>query len=122
MKPRLLFPPKENEVNIDDEEATTDVEDNVRDRSEPAPETPRKAREKHVDTPEAPKYAPVSPPDTRRTTRSANKLSDDETPVNPTRRRSVFDSWKRTKEHKATVPAKRTGDNLGPASTKRTRA
>lgn len=122
MKPRLLFPPKENEVNIEDEEATTDVEDNVRDRSEPAPETPRKAREKHVDTPDAPKYAPVSPPDTRRTTRSANKLSDDETPVNPTRRRSVFDSWKRTKEHKATVPAKRTGDNLAPASTKRTRA
>lgn len=117
VQPRLLFPtPKMTE---EDEEALTDVEDmNI---AEPAPQTPRKPRSLSTKTPEAPRFAPASPPDTRRTTRSANKLS--ETPMKAAGRKSPFDSWPRTKEHKTQLPVtKRSGESLASADTKRSRA
>lgn len=124
VKPRLLFPPKETEVSLEDEEADTDVEEEVKTRTAgPIPQTPTKSRKEAVNTPEAPKYAPVSPPQTRRTTRSANKLSGDETPIKkPQRQLTMFDTWRRTKEHKEPVAAKRAGEGLAQAPAKRTRA
>ncbi|TQV97441.1 hypothetical protein IF1G_03184 [Cordyceps javanica] len=127
VKPRLLFPPKQPEQSdrdLEDEEAVTDVEDEVKQRSAaPVPQTPTKSRKEAAKTPEAPRYAPVSPPETRRTTRSANKLLSEETPIKKKRQPSVFDSWPRTKEHKAQAPTKRAGDDgLTPAPAKRTRA
>ncbi|OAQ74008.1 hypothetical protein VFPPC_13119 [Pochonia chlamydosporia 170] len=119
VKPRLLFPTQRT-AEEDDEEALTDVEDMAM-IEEAAPQTPKKAHSVPAKTPEAPKYAPVSPPDTKRTTRSANKLSD--TPMKPTGRKSPFDSWPRTKEHKSQSPApKRAGEALASGTTKRTRA
>ncbi|EFZ02513.1 hypothetical protein X797_000429 [Metarhizium robertsii] len=119
VKPRLLFPTQKTTAE-DDEEALTDVEDmNLID--EHVPQTPMKAHSIPAKTPEAPKYAPVSPPDTRRTTRSTNKLAD--TPMKGTGRKSPFDSWPRTKEHKSQSPApKRAGESLASETTKRTRA
>lgn len=124
VKPRLLFPPKQPERSIDDEEADTDVEDNVKTRTAgPIPQTPSKSRKETGKTPDAPKYGPVSPPETRRTTRSANKLSGEETPVKkPKRQPTLFDSWPRTKEHRAPPPTKRAGESLPTAPAKRTRA
>lgn len=126
VKPRLLFPPKQpkqSELDLEDEEAATDVEDEVKERmAGPIPQTPIKSRRETAKTPEAPRYAPVSPPETRRSTRSTNKLSGEETPVKvPKRQPSLFDSWPRTKEHKATS-TKRAGDDLAPVPAKRTRA
>ncbi|KAJ3472256.1 hypothetical protein NLG97_g11146 [Lecanicillium saksenae] len=127
VKPRLLFPPKQeeqSEIDLEDEEATTDVEDEVKERLRHAvPETPTKARNESAKTPEAPKYAPVSPPETRRTTRSTNKLSGDETPMKkPKRQPTLFDSWPRTKEHKAPAATKRAAEGIAEAPAKRTRA
>lgn len=126
VKPRLLFPPKQpeqSEMDVEDEEAATDVEDEVKERiAGPIPQTPVKSHKETAKTPEAPRYAPVSPPETRRTTRSTNKLSGDETPIKiPKRQASLFDAWPRTKEHKAT-PTKRAGEGLASAPAKRTRA
>ncbi|GAB0136533.1 hypothetical protein EsDP_00004832 [Epichloe bromicola] len=127
VKPRLLFPvqkmiedeDEEDEEDEEGEEALTDIEDMH--LGEAAPQTPRKPQSISAETPEAPRYAPVSPPDTRRTTRSTNKLCD--TPMKITGRKSPFDSWPRTKEHKSQSPvAKRPGENLASATTKRTRA
>ncbi|KAG6040065.1 hypothetical protein E4U41_001484 [Claviceps citrina] len=117
VKPRLLFPAKK--PTEEEEEALTDVEDmNI---VEHAPQTPRKTQLIAVETPEAPRFAPVSPPDTRRTTRSANKLCD--TPMKVGGRKSPFDSWPRTKEHKTQSPAaKRSAESLSSAATKRARA
>ncbi|KAG5983810.1 hypothetical protein E4U55_007042 [Claviceps digitariae] len=117
VQPRLLFPAQK--PTEEDEEALTDVED--MNLAGPAPQTPRKLQSISAETPEAPRFAPASPPDTRRTTRSANKLSD--TPIKATGRKSPFDSWPRTKEHKAQSPVtKRSGESLASADTKRTRA
>lgn len=127
VKPRLLFPPKQpeqSEIDLEEEEADTDVEDEVRERSSlPVPQTPTKARKESAKTPEAPKYAPVSPPETRRTTRSTNKLAGDETPIKkPKRQPTLFDSWPRTKEHKAPAATKRAAEGIAQAPAKRTRA
>ena len=85
------------------------------------PQTPKKSQSISAKTPEAPRYAPVSPPDTKRTTRSTNKLAD--TPMKATGRKSPFDSWPRTKEHKGRSPApKRAGETLDTANVKRARA
>ncbi|TWU73043.1 hypothetical protein ED733_002166 [Metarhizium rileyi] len=117
VKPKLLFPAQKLSTE-DDEEALTDVEDVSMIEGE-TPQTPKKAHSLPTKTPEA--YAPVSPPDTRRTTRSANKLAD--TPIKGTGRKSPFDSWPRTKEHKSQSPApKRAGESLASGTTKRTRA
>ncbi|KAM3484310.1 hypothetical protein MY8738_002302 [Beauveria namnaoensis] len=126
VKPRLLFPPKQpeqSEMDLEDEEAPTDVEDEVMEsKAAQIPQTPVKSRKETAKTPDAPRFAPVSPPETRRTTRSANKLLSEGTPIKKPRRQStLFDTWPRTKEHKA-VPTKRAGDGLASAPAKRTRA
>lgn len=116
LQPRRLFPTAK--ISEEDEEALTDVED--MNAAEDAPQTPRKPQSILAETPEAPRFAPVSPPETRRITRSTNKLSD--TPVKATGRKSPFDSWPRTKEHKSQSPVtKRPGGSLASADTKRAR-
>lgn len=119
VKPRLLFPTaKAAEVDNDDEEALTDVEEPS--LVDQLPHTPKKTHSLPTETPEAPKYAPVSPPDTRRTTRSAHRLA--ETPMTSSGRKSLFDSWPRTKEHKSQSSSKRPGESLVAEATKRSRA
>lgn len=121
IKPRLLFQTPKTKAMIEEEEAATDVEDEHIDQPVAEPQTPAKPHHKRASTPEAPKFAPVSPPDTRRTTRSTNKLVEQSTPIKPTDRKSPFDSWRRTKEHKAASTSKRQGDTLTPAHAKRAR-
>ncbi|KAF5008473.1 hypothetical protein FDECE_5262 [Fusarium decemcellulare] len=119
IKPRLLFQTPKTEEEIEEEEAVTDVEED----DEPAvPETPTKSKAERASTPEAPKFAPVSPPDTRRVTRSINKLMDEGTPIRNPGTRSPFDSWRRTKEpNKESSSLKRQGESLTPTHSKRTR-
>lgn len=129
IKPRLLFQTPKTQEMIDEEEAATDVEEDDDEQTEeeveipevPVPQTPAKRRVKHAATPEAPKFAPVSPPDTRRTTRSTNKLIDEATPVKGRSKSSPFDSWRRTKEHKASGGQKRHADALTSDNAKRAR-
>ncbi|KAG5940925.1 hypothetical protein E4U53_007518 [Claviceps sorghi] len=119
VQPRLLFPTRK--TTEEDEEALTDVED--MNLAKPVPQTPRQPQSISAETPEAPRFAPASPPDTRRTTRSTNKLSDTPMKAKATGRKSPFDSWPRTKEHKVQSPAtKRSGESLASAPTKRTRS
>lgn len=104
IKPRLLFPAQEKPQpshETDEEEAPTDIEDNVdpvdAKPEEQQSETPQESEEKSTpDTPTAPRFAPASPPSTSRATRS-KKLVAEETPAKRTGRRSPFDSWRRTK-------------------------
>lgn len=120
VKPRLLWARRVSENGNEDDEATTDEEDAAEDD---CPQTPKKACAATVQTPEAPKFAPVSPPDTRRTTRSTNKLGHDATPLKrASGRRSPFDTWPRTKEVRKTSASKRHGESLAASTTKRTRA
>ncbi|KAI9151812.1 hypothetical protein HJFPF1_09023 [Paramyrothecium foliicola] len=124
VKPRVLFGDKKGktlEIEEEDEEATTDIEEHELEDTEELPQTPSAREQERAKTPEAPKYAPVSPPDTKRITRSTNKLLDEGTPLKGSGRRSPFDSWQRTKEHKTSSASKRSGDDLAPAQTKRTR-
>lgn len=121
IKPRLLFPTKKPEILIEDEEAVTDVEDLQMSEHEEVPQTPTRVRQEVAKTPDAPKFAPVSPPDTKRTTRSTNKLAD-MTPLKRTSRKSPFDSWPRTKEHKSLAGSKRPAESLASPDAKRTRA
>ncbi|CAM1506427.1 Fc.00g060680.m01.CDS01 [Cosmosporella sp. VM-42] len=123
IKPRLLFQTEKTPAMIEEEEAPTDVEDmDEEEAAEECPQTPVKSRQR-ADTPEAPKFAPVSPPDTKRTTRSMNKLLDEGTPMRKynVRRSSTFDSWRRTKDKQASSAPKRAAETLEPATTKRTR-
>ncbi|KAH7161408.1 hypothetical protein EDB81DRAFT_853799 [Dactylonectria macrodidyma] len=132
IKPRLLFQTVKTAAMIEEEEAATDVEENEDaatdiedeqiDKPAVVPQTPVKPHQKRASTPEAPKFAPVSPPDTRRTTRSANKLAEESKPIKPTSRKSPFDSWRRTKEHKGASTSKRPAEALTPShATKRAR-
>lgn len=125
IKPRRLFQPEKTAAMIEEEEAATDVEeqepDLLEEESVPAPQTPAKSRNLRAVTPEAPKFEPVSPPSTRRTTRSANKLLAEAIPMKAGSRKSPFDAWPRTKEHKATSATKRHAEELTPAHAKRTR-
>ncbi|UKZ79723.1 hypothetical protein TrVFT333_007483 [Trichoderma virens FT-333] len=128
IKPRLLFPakapaPKTKDM-LEEEEATTDVEEAVEPEKQSAHvETPAKAKEERAQTPDAPKFAPASPPETRRTTRSTNKLSADSAPIKRTGKKSPFDSWIRTKEHTNRSGTKRAAaEPLAPAPAKRTRS
>ena len=106
---------------IEEEEAPTDVEDMDEDEEE-CPQTPVKET-KRASTPEAPKFAPVSPPDTKRTTRSMNKLLDEGTPMRKfnVRRTTSFDNWRRTKDSKPTTATKRAAETEASGSAKRTR-
>ncbi|KAL6818485.1 hypothetical protein GGI42DRAFT_7206 [Trichoderma sp. SZMC 28013] len=131
IKPRLLFPakapaPKTKDM-LEEEEAATDVEEAVEAEKPSAKieivETPAKAKEERAQTPDAPKYAPASPPETRRTTRSTNKLSADSAPIKRTGKKSPFDSWIRTKEHTNRSGTKRAAaEPLPAAPAKRTRS
>ena len=142
IKPRLLFPPKapEPEINIDDEEAATDIEDHVlagAEENEPA--TPTDLVDATPGTPEAPKFAPASPPMTQRTTRfGGKKPAEGSTPIKlkasketkeaketkPATRgkRSPFDGWRRVKGGpESQAGQKRAGESLTSGSAKRTR-
>ncbi|OPB46974.1 hypothetical protein A0O28_0070980 [Trichoderma guizhouense] len=131
IKPRLLFPtkapaPKTKDM-LEEEEAATDVEEAVEAEKPEAKvgtvETPAKAKEERAQTPDAPKYAPASPPETRRTTRSTNKLSAETAPIKRTGKKSPFDSWIRTKEHTNRSGTKRAAaEPLPAAPAKRTRS
>ncbi|KAI3398953.1 hypothetical protein diail_7980 [Diaporthe ilicicola] len=126
VKPRLLFPTakshNENDLVHPDEEADTDIEqplvgetDDVSARAE----TPVDASEEKVNTPKAPKFAPASPPDTSRATRS-KKITNEPTPVKAKRggNRSPFDGWRRTKtaSEGSANGHKRPGETLSGAS------
>jgi hypothetical protein len=91
-------------------------------QTEDIPETPVKHVGGAPKTPTAPRYSSaMSPPDTKRTTRAADKIVDDQTPVKPFGRRSPFDSWPRVKDRSGTS-SKRTGDSLASAPAKRPKA
>ncbi|KAI0459109.1 hypothetical protein F5B21DRAFT_457254 [Xylaria acuta] len=134
IKPRLLFPsePKGKQATItvaEDEEAVTDIEDNVfhhnaQDVETEIPATPIQFSKGKVETPEAPRFAPASPPSTGRATRSTDKLRGSDTPMRMAKVPSPFDGWRRSKRQAAPHGAKREGDFLvkSPASTKRQRA
>lgn len=110
VKPRLLFPSakshKENDLAHDNEEADTDIEQPIAGTAEvvkanvskPRAETPVEAVPAKIDTPEAPKFAPASPPNTSRATRS-KKIPIEPVPIKTKRagNRSPFDGWRRTK-------------------------
>ncbi|KAI0483531.1 hypothetical protein F4859DRAFT_473171 [Xylaria cf. heliscus] len=134
IKPRLLFPPKPKgkqpaTVTFEDEEAVTDIEDNVLDHNAQdveveMPATPVQFTKGKVETPEAPRFAPASPPSTGRATRSADKLRGNDTPMGVAKVPSPFDGWRRSKRQAAPQGSKREGDFLvkSPASSKRQRA
>lgn len=65
---------------MEDEEATTDMEDHLSDTETP-PQTPTKVHKGGIKTPRTPRFAPVSPPSTKRTTRATNKLVDEDSPM-----------------------------------------
>jgi hypothetical protein len=116
IKPRLLFPPqqtKKSSHDIDEEEATTDIEDHpisaIVDPEVPAVETPDDAAVH--DTPSAPRFAPASPPTTARATRVSKRLVAEETPAKRPGRRSPFDSWRRSKTGAATHGQKREAES-----------
>ncbi|KAI0537382.1 hypothetical protein GGR58DRAFT_348225 [Xylaria digitata] len=130
IKPRLLFPPepkgKKVAATTEDEEAVTDIEDNVfqdaqeETRIEEIPQTPVQATKGKVETPDAPRFGPASPPSTGRATRSTDKLRGGDTPMKA-KVPSPFDGWRRSKSRALTQGQKREGDTLEP-SHKRQRA
>ena len=122
LKGTLLFPRKESQSTDEDEEASTDVEDVPIISTEPesAPQTPVRVKAGKVGTPSAAKYSPISPPDTRRVTRSTDKIAKEPITGEPSRM-SPFDSWRRTKSNRETGGLKRQGDSLAYGDTKRAR-
>ncbi|RBR24036.1 uncharacterized protein FIESC28_03149 [Fusarium coffeatum] len=120
IKPCLLFQSVKTDEQIEEEEAVTDVEEN---EEEPAcPATPSVSKKERASTPEAPKFAPASPPSTRRVTRSTNKLEDESTPIKPPSKRSPFASWRRTKESvPKSLSRKRSAESIDTRETKRSR-
>ncbi|KAF4344919.1 hypothetical protein FBEOM_1205 [Fusarium beomiforme] len=120
IKPRLLFQNIRTDEQVEEEEAITDIEDNDEELGFPA--TPSASKSQRACTPEAPRFAPASPPSTRRVTRSTNKLPDEGTPIKPPGKRSPFDSWRRTKEGVVKSPSrKRSADSADTRESKRTR-
>jgi hypothetical protein len=120
VKPRVLFGQEKSKA-LEDEEAATDVEDMEEAEASPEPQTPVKAKQEMQKTPDAPRFGQLSPPDTRRVTRSANKLLGDVTPMKSSGRRSPFDNWRRTKDNKDGLGSKRQGESLDSEHTKRAR-
>lgn len=143
IKPRLLFPTAEQSRarearshNTEDEEADTDIEEPMGGVS-----TPFDQVDEVTSTPKAPRFGPVTPPTTARTTRSkkveipsspaGRPASDDESvPTSPTTRShrtasskvSPFDQWQRVKPVKASPKGKkREGETLTRASDKKVR-
>jgi hypothetical protein len=124
LKPRLLFAPPPREHTTEDEEADTDIDETLA--------TPRRQGGSKIATPKAPKFAPVSPPTTARTTRSKDVLQNgsttepsDDAPSTPKVRggrgkTSPFDMWQRVKSDGPT--RKREGpDSMIGGSEKRVR-
>ncbi|KAK0617147.1 hypothetical protein B0T14DRAFT_568682 [Immersiella caudata] len=134
IRPRLLFPPKNEEPEIDEEEVATDIEDNaiMRDAENDPTTTPLDLVEQAPGTPKAPKFAPASPPTTARATRFGKK-SGETTPIKATGleapkeaaarggKRSPFDGWRRVKGGSESHAQKRSGDALA-SPAKRSRA
>ena len=126
IKPRLLFPSKKSdEVEIlhDDEEAPTDIEDHViaklqDDEEQEIPETPAEMTSL-PDTPKAPRFAPASPPSTKRTTRHGAKVATESIPMKAAKAKktSPFNQWARTKSHGSKRPAE--SQSPAPESAKR---
>lgn len=132
VKPRLLFPTVKKQPSHSDEEAETDIEDNVGAAHSEAPETEEQQTplelvdDKMPDTPHAPKFAPVSPPTTMRTTRFGAKKAEEGSPMKSRagKPRSPFDGWRRGKagsDDGRTLSLKRSGDSLAAEDSKRTR-
>lgn len=122
IKPRLLFPQEKSTEALEEEEATTDIEDNVKADTRKAPATPSKTKSSQVETPEAPRFAPISPPDSKRATRSTNRVAELATPSKSKGRKSPFDSWPRIKDPRGQASTKRVGEVLDQTPAKRTRA
>lgn len=124
IKPRLLFPTEEKDNaivtdhNTEDEEAATDIEDHIFvdaedavDVEEESYQTPKKLVA--PGTPAAPRYAPASPPTTGRATRVGKKPQADDTPMKkPTKARSPFDGWRRSKSAASPQGTKREAEPL----------
>lgn len=131
VKPRLLFPAPEQQASRSDEEAETDIEDNIsaqEDLETEKPHTPLEmVDDKMPGTPVAPKFAPASPPTTMRTTRHGTKSAHETTPMKSLRSskpRSPFDGWRRVKggsEDGHGLSLKRSGDSLSADDAKRSR-
>jgi hypothetical protein len=131
IKPRLLFPSAEqtaakdkktrSQLQIpsdDDEEAVTDIEDQSHEVSTPIDD-------EMAVTPNAPRFAPYSPPSTARATRSKKVDDGGSSPLVPSfdgsfesgsatsrRRTSPFAGWARTKTSVSGPSKKREGDAL----------
>ncbi|RWA06709.1 hypothetical protein EKO27_g8402 [Xylaria grammica] len=129
IKPRLLFPSaskgKKVVTTAEDEEAVTDIEDNVFQDTQDAdiqevPQTPAHIAKGKAETPKAPRFAPSSPPSTGRATRSTDKLRGGDTPMKA-KVPSPFDGWRRSKRGALAQGQKREGDVLE-TSSKRQRA
>jgi len=146
VKPRLLFPapeaPKtvEPEIAVDEEEATTDIEDNA--TSQLVENTPIASMDVFAPgtpmTVKAAKYTPASPPTTQRTTRFGTKKSGEASPVKDKKSGgttpisdevketakggSPFDSWRRLKGAPEASSQKRQGGPLATGPHKRARS
>lgn len=129
IKPRILFPPKQrSQAAFEEEEADTDIEADTerkpaeRNQDQTQYETPDVGSK--VETPAAPGYSPVSPPDTRRVTRARDKKFDEDTPVRKAKgQTSPFDSWPRVKSRSdAGASTKRAGSSLSAGAAKKMRS
>lgn len=120
-------------MDTGDEEAATDIEDHdLVTETENDPGTPAELMDEMSGTPQAPKFAPGTPPTTARTTRYGAKKAAEASPTKskelevpkPTRgKRSPFDSWRRTKgASSGPVSQKRSGEALPTSPAKRARA
>jgi len=122
----------------DEDEVATEIEDNVlmheaEIEAENNPTTPMDLVEEAPGTPNAPKFAPASPPTTARATRFGKQPAEStamNASVQATKnstgrgRHSPFDGWRRVKGGSdGQIPGqKRQGDELSSSSTKRSRA
>ena len=127
IKPRLLFPPQPQEPSaLEEEEADTDVEiehlkKTTEPRKNPRPTTVVEVIEES-ETPKAPRFSSISPPDTRRVTRARDKKFDEPNPVQRQGRTSPFDSWPRVKSRsESSLPSKRPGSSLSSSTAKKAR-
>lgn len=122
IKPRLLFPSARKGKEVDkpteeDEEAATDIEDGIHQHTETSgadiPATPLELVGDKAETPKAPRFAPVSPPTTARTTRVSSKPESAKAPAKKAvKSRSPFDGWRRSKRTGEPQGQKREGDTL----------
>lgn len=120
-KPRRLFTSEKETQPADDEEALTDIEDTAAAQPELEFGTPKASGSKRASTPDAPKHAPMSPPETRSTTRFANKLAASK-PQQPDQRRVVdYFSSRGSRSRDVGSPTKRVGESLTPDRPKRAR-